>query len=475
MNSRSEKLAKNTILFAIGNLGSKLLQIFLVPFYTRVMSTAQFGTVDVLQSIVSLLLPICSLTVYEGVFRYAMEKEYDKRAVFTIGVIISAIGAGVLCCVGGAMSVFTTVEYIWIVIANTVAGFFRSLVSQYTRSIERTALFTLDNVLMTAYVLGFNIIFIVVLKQGINGYMMGYTLANALSCVFLFVVLGKDRKLNFHGVNKPLVKEMLKFSVPLIPNAVCWWLSGFIDRIIIVAQIGEAANGIYAAAHKIPSLLTVVVTIFFQAWQISANQEFKKKDIAEFYSEINQYIIALVIAVSAGLTLFCRPITSIFLGAEYQAAWQIMPLLLVAMTFFCFAQFLGSIYSANKKTSMAFVTNFIGVLVCLSLNLLLVVYFKIGILGSAIASATSYFVLWISRIISTQKIVPIKYELSKTVIATVLLLMQAVITTANIPPVFTYSVSAAITLFILFLFRNSYRSLIIFVFRFVKKILGRAK
>ena len=82
LNSRNEKLIKNVILFAIGNIGSKLLQIFLVPLYTRVMTTSEYGTVDVMQAIVSLLMPIFSFTIYEAVFRYAMEKDYDKKSVY---------------------------------------------------------------------------------------------------------------------------------------------------------------------------------------------------------------------------------------------------------------------------------------------------------------------------------------------------------------------------------------------------------
>ncbi len=473
MSERNEKLAKNTVLFAIGNLGSKLLQIILVPFYTRVMTSAEFGTADVLQAVVSLLLPIGSLTIYEAVFRYAMEKEYNKNAVFTVGVFISAIGTLIVCGIGLFVSALIDPLYVWLVIGNAVAGFLRSLLSQYTRSVEKTALFTLDNVMLTVYVLVFNITFIVAFDMGVVGYMLGYTLANVLSCAFLYVALGSARRLDVRAVNGGLVREMLWFSIPLIPNAVCWWISSFIDRIVITTVVGEAANGIYAAAHKIPSLLTVVVTIFFQAWQISANQEFRSKDIHSFYSDINGHIIATVTAISSVLILLCRPITQVFLGEEYQDAWRVMPLLLLAMTFFSFAQFLGSIYSANKKTTMAFVTNLIGVVVCLLLNLFLVVYCKVGILGSAIATSVSYFVLWITRVFSTRKIIRLNQRIGKVIPAIVLLSSQAILVTANWNASLTYGISAVITIILLAIFMENYRVLVRFSLRFVGRILGR--
>lgn len=473
MSSRNEKLVKNVILFAIGNIGSKLLQVILVPLYTRVMTSSEYGTVDIMQAVVSLLIPIFSFTIYEAVFRYAMEKEYNKKAVYSTGIVMSVLGTLILCTGGTAVSFFIDPVFVWLVVANSVAGFFRSLLSQYARAVEKTVLFTVDSVLLTVFVLILNIIFIIKLDMGIIGYMLGYILANLLSCFFLFLFLGEYRKFSLKAVTKPLVKEMMRFSLPLIPNAVCWWLSSFIDRVIITAVVGEAANGIYAAGHKIPSMLTVIVTIFFQAWQMSANQEFKKKDIADFYTEIHDQIFSVITLASSLLILFCKPITSIFLGEEYYSAWQVMPLLLVAISFFSFAQFLGSIYSANKKTGMALVTNLIGVIISLSVNIILVAVLKIGIIGSAIATVCSYFVLWNIRLKNTYKIVPIKYKTGKMILTTVILLAQAILVTISLNPIFTYILSAFAFVSLAVIFLKDIVSLIRFALSFVKKILKR--
>ena len=428
MSDRNENLAKNTVLFAIGSIGSKLLQIILVPFYTRVMTDAEFGTADILQAAVSLLLPVFSLTVYESVFRYAMEKDYDRKAVFSAGAAVTFAGVLFLCICGIGVSVFSDIEYVWLVAANTAAVAFRTLLSQYARAIDRTALFTADNILLTACVLVFNIFFISTLDMGINGYMCGYIAANAVSCAFLAVMLRKEISLNTKKITKELLKTLLIFSIPLIPNTICWWVSSFTDRIMITSMISVAENGLYAAAHKLPSLLSVVVTVFFQAWQISANEEFQKKDAAEFYSEIFEQISSCVFVLASLLMLFCRPITDIFLGEDYYSSWRYMPVLLLAMTFFAFAQFLGSIYSANKKTSMAFVTNFIAMVVNVVFNFVFIR--AVGTVGAAAATALSYLVLWIVRIFNTRGIIAVKYKLPQTVASSVLLTLQTVVITA---------------------------------------------
>lgn len=469
MADRKVNLVKNTAMFALGNLGSKLLQVFLVPYYTRTMTDAEFGTADVLQAVVALLLPLLSLTVYEAVFRYAMESDYDKNSVLSSGVAVTIIGTVFLCLAGAVTTLIYPIEFMWLVILNSVANAFRSLYSQYTRAVGKTALFTLDNVLITVYVLVFNILFISVFDLGVTGYMLGYTIANIISSLFLIFSLKGLSKVRISLIKSATVKQMLRFSIPLIPNSICWWLSSFASRLMITFYIGESANGLFAAAYKIPSLLSVIVTIFFQAWQISANEEFKKKDIADFYTEIHNYIFALIITVSSALTILCRPITSLFLGKDYQSAWGFMPTLLIAMTFFAFAQFLGSIYSANKKTGMAFITNLIGVIINLSLNFLLIK--PLGVIGCAIATAVSYFVLWISRVIDTKKIVPIKYDVFTTVTAIIILTVQSVLITCNIR--FGYLASVCGLILLLILFSHTFKELFKFAFSLIKKVLNK--
>lgn len=468
MSDRKENLVKNTALFALGNLGSKMLQIILVPYYTRVMTSAEFGTTDILQAVVALLMPIFSLTIYEGVFRFAMERGYDRKGVFSTGVLVSVMGALVLLIVGVACSLFISPRYVWLVVANTIAVIFRSLLSQYTRAINRIGLFTLDNLLITVFVLVLNIFFITEMGWGVTGYILGYTIANFLSCILLVICLGKERRVSIKSLDGFLMQEMLLFSAPLIPNAVCWWISSFVDRIIITTHLGGAANGLYAAAHKIPSLLTVIVTVFFQAWQISANEEFKKKDISAFYTEIHDQIFASITLISSLLILLCRPITDVFLGASYESAWLYMPVLLVAMTFFSFAQFLGSVYSANMRTAMALVTNIVAVVVNLVLNLILVE--RIGVLGAGIATACSYFVLWMIRIKDTRRIVKIHYRKLPMIAAVLILIGQTVLVSMNVNTTLTYSVCTVGTVLLILLFRKTFVDLLKFVGRLIRKI-----
>lgn len=467
MSDRRESLVKNTALFALGNLGSKILQVVMVPYYTRVMTSAQFGTTDILQAVVALLMPIFSLTIYEGVFRFAMERDYDREGVLTTGALVTTVGAAMLCIIGAFCCLIIPPIYVWLVVGNTVTVAFRSLFSQYARAVNRIRLFALDNILITVFVLVLNVVFITVLRWGVVGYILGYTFANLLSCLFLWLFLREDRRMSIRSLDGFLMQDMLLFSAPLIPNTICWWISGFVDRLLITARLGESVNGLYAAAHKLPSLLTVVVTVFFQAWQISANREFKKRDISQYYTEIHDQVFASVTVISSVLIWLCRPITAIFLGADYAGAWRYMPVLLLAMTFFSFAQFLGSVYSANMRTGMALVTNAVAVAVNLFLNLILIRH--IGALGAGIATACSYLTLWIVRIKDTSRIVRIHYNKQRMFTATIVLIGQAVIMSVNLNTPVIFWGCAASTLVLVWLFRKTFIGLLKFAGRLLKK------
>jgi O-antigen/teichoic acid export membrane protein len=240
---------------------------------------------------------------------------------------------------------------------------------------------------------------------------------------------------------------------------------------MIVSMVGAAANGLYAAAHKIPSLLSVVVSIFFQAWQMSANEEFKKKDIAGFYSKIFEQISACIFLLSSVLIVFSRPINSIFLGEDYGGAWVFMPPLVLSMTFFSYAQFLGSIYSANKKTNMALVTNLVGVVVNVSLNAVLIPL--IGTIGAAAATAISYLVLWVIRIVDTGKIVPMQYKTVSVVAASLIVIAQTIFVCLDLDLIVTYSVCAVGTVILVAMYRRTLVTMVKFFLGLAKKILKR--
>lgn len=429
--SRTGSLIKNTIVFAIGSIGSKLLQFLLLPLYTRVLSDAQYGTVDVLQSIATVLIPLLSLTIYDGVFRYAMDKATDKRDAFSVGMHICLLST-LIAVLGGGACLFTGAPagYVWAVVWYTVANIFYTTVSQFVRAIGHVRLYALSNILQTLLIVMFNIVFLVQLQLGIEGYMLGYTLSNAAVTLVVFLAAKLWKYYHPRLTDRQTLSRMLRYSIPLIPNAVCWWLTTTIGRMMITAFLGSEANGPFAVAFKIPSIVTIAVGIFIQAWQMSANTEFDAPDFARYNSKMFSFLQTISFLLAAFLALCSKLIISL-MGADFQDAWVYIPVMLLGIAFFTFAQFLGSLYIASKRTVMAFVTNLVAAVLNILGNLWLLP--KMGAMGAAVSIAGSYLIFWLLRLVDTRSITKLTYDLPLLMGNTVLVALICLAVTLSIP------------------------------------------
>lgn len=443
---RNKSLAKNIIIFAIGSFSSKLLQFLLIPFYTRVLTNSEYGTIDILQSTAVLLMPIISLTISEAVFRYTMDENSDKQEILSIGIILDIINIFIMSVISIIIFEITKYEYILIMFLYISTNIIRTVLSQFTRAIEKVGIYTLDNVLNILITIISNIILLTVLHQGVNGFLLGYVIGNCFSILLLLVMAKLYKYIKFKKFNVNTFKKMLRFSIPLIPTSVCWWIISSIDRWMIAANFGSGINGIYAVSHKVPTILTIIMEIFFQAWQISANKEFDKKDISNFYSDTFKYVFAIVFMSCALLTWTCKLITKLLVGAEFMGAWYYMPVLLLGTSLFSMAQFLDSIYTASKNTKMAFVTNMVAAIVNIILNIVLLK--TMGPIGVAIATAICYSVLWIYRAIDTRKTVKLKYNFEIIIPTVILSIINTIILTLQVKLWYIYSFIIIVLIFI---------------------------
>ena len=407
--SRGASLIKNTVIFAIGNFGSKVLQFILLPLYTHALSKAEYGTVDVLQNLGTLIVPIISLTIFEAVFRYAMEKSTDKKEVFSVGILITAIGTALMIAVGFILTTINVYPvYTWIVVAYAASSILQSLTAQFVRAIGKVKLYTINTFIQTLSIILINIVLILVFHMGIEGYMLGYIIGNFLSCSFLFLFVRLWSFVSLKSIKKSMIKTMLLYSIPLIPNAICWWITATIGRFMVTGYLGADKNGLFAVACRMPAIVTIVVGVFIQAWQMSANDEFQGKDFADYNKRIFKILQTFTFLFSACIIMSSKLIMS-FMDKSYYEAWMYVPILIVGICFFTFAQFLGSIYTASKKTVMAFVTNLLSAITNIILNIILIP--KWGVMGAAVSIAASYLIFWLSRIIDTSRIVKMHYPL----------------------------------------------------------------
>ncbi len=418
-------LLSNTLLISMGTFGSKILVFLMVRFYTGYLTPSDYSTADLITQTANLLFPIISIGIADGVFRFVMDKESDKKSVLTLGFWCITLGSlaflGVIPLLG---LVDDFKGYIWLIVVYTLASCYHSLCVSYLRGVGKTALFALQGILNTALVIIFNIIFLAFFSMGITGYVLSVVLADVLSTLFLII----KEKLWREFTLKPqlaILKPMLKYSIPLIPTTVFWWITSVSDRYMVNEIISSDANGLYAIAYKLPTLLTLVSTMFMQAWQYSAvvEDEGDREEHAKFFGTVWGSFQAVMFLAGAGVIAFTKPIMKILTDPDFYESWKFVPMLSIAMVFTAFASFMGTVYTLNKKSVLSFLTAFIGASSNIALNFILIP--KIGVQGAAIATVASYLLVFIIRSISVKKYIPFKFHSITLTINTLLLFICA--------------------------------------------------
>lgn len=429
--SAYKKLLKNSGIFAIGSLGSKIISILLVPFYTYVLTVDQYGTIDMIMTSISLTLPIITLSIFDATLRFTVKSEYSKKNILTSSVIVLLFGNIIF------LLVYPIIKNISIFYENInlfyLILFFQginSVFSQFSRGIGKIKEFALNGIINTFVTLVLNVILLSKFDMGITGYFISVLTANLVCNIYLMITIRMWTYFDIKSYSYTLVKQMLIYSIPLIPNALMWWIMNASDRYIIALFLGVAANGIYAVAYKIPTILNLLYSIFSQAWQLSAIEEGESKNKSQFYTNVfNVFSLVMLLGTSI-ILIFIKPVTSIVLGKDFSESWKYVPFLLLAVVFTSFSSFLGANYIALKKTRGIFKTSMIGAITNIVLNFLMIP--RMGLNGAAISTMISFIIVWIIRIYETKDFIKINFNIKNLIFTFLIISIQILVLYINI-------------------------------------------
>lgn len=418
-----KKLINNSFTFAIGNLGSKIISLILVPLYTFYLSAPEYGTVDITTTTVTMLVPIISASIFDAVLRFAMDEDESEAIILTNSVVVSSIGIIVSLLFFPILHFFDIMSsylvYIYIIL---IAQIFEKVFNQFVRAIGKVKIFALNGVLLTFTTGLYNIIFLVFLKQGISGYFIATILSYFTSIVFLILSTNLLKNIRISNFSKEVTKNMLRYSVPLVPNSVAWWLINTSSRYFILYFVGISANGLFAVASRIPALVNLINQIFTQAWQLSAIEEYNNENKSKFYSNVFKYLATFLFVGTSGIIVIIKPIFMYLFASEYYEAWIVVPFLLLGTVFSSFAGFIGTNYIAAKQSKGVLKTSIYSGIVSIILNYILIPTF--GFIGAGLSSMFSFFVLFIIRFYDTKRYVELNIRWKSIVLNIFIIFLQ---------------------------------------------------
>ncbi|MBO5204247.1 MAG: polysaccharide biosynthesis C-terminal domain-containing protein [Clostridia bacterium] len=435
--SKYKRLLSNTVILGTGTFASKVLVFLLMPLYTSILTTEQFGVADILTQTANLLIPLASVGICDGMFRFVLdtggaEDTEARKRIFSSGVLVLAVGGAATLGVVQILRAFEVFKgYILLVAAYVLCSNLHSAAANFIRAEGKTTMFAVQGIVNTVLTIALNVLFLVVFEMGTLGYVLSVVVADLCVTIGLFFAARLYRALSVRSVNKSTLKEMLKFSIPYIPTTMMWLITSASDRYIVTAYCGSAENGLYAAAYKLPTLLTLVCGVFIEAWQFSVVKDADESEREGFFSAVFKNYMGIIFMGASLIIAGSKIFTSILLADSYYESWQYVPVLVISTAFSALVSFLGSVYFLEKKSVMSMATSMAGAAINVILNFALIP--KRGAMGAAVATLISYAAVYAIRAYDTKFYVRFKLHTPKVIINTTVLILQSVVMIGEIP------------------------------------------
>lgn len=467
--SKTSYLVKNTGVLAIGTFSAKVLTFLLVPIYTAALTTAEYGSYDIVYSTCTLLVPILTFNISEAMLRFPLQEGSDVPRIARIGVVITLL-SGLLVLAGELLpGPWRGIDgYLWSAPLYLAYALYQELLL-LARGIERFKEVAVAGIVSSAGVIVLTVVFLFGLSAGLNGFYAANVLGMTLGCVYLLARLRGVlfAKASTHGSD--LARQMILYSLPLCAATVGWWLINTSGRYIVLYFCGASENGLYSVASKIPSILSVIASVFIQAWQVSGIKEME----GDAAGGDDGFLLAVFDAAEALVVLFCSllcllapTIARIMFSNEFYSAWEYVPLLLIYVVFNTMSGMWGPIFSARYDTRPIAVSTALAGIANIALGIPLT--FLFGVQGMAGASIFAGVVNWAWRGYKVRRHSNADFHMGRSLAIYAALVAQAFITISQLKSSVILTSQLVVIVWLAWLFRRIVWKMIIAGLRLIK-------
>lgn len=394
--NQKKQLMKNTIIIAIGKLSTQVISYILLPLYTAKLSPSEYGNYDFVCTLSLFLCPIITLLMEESMFRYLIDADskIQRKRIISQTIIYTFFGTVLFTILAAViMNIWTeySAAYITAIITFVISNILIGLSNALSRGLGKIKLYSVSNFILGISTIILNIVFILGINAGAEGLLWANTIANSLTAIVIFAILKLPTYIG--KLNKPLMIDMIKYSVPLVPNSISWSIINMSNRLILTNMVSSAANGIYAMASKFPNIISVVYGYFYTAWKESAARIVKEDNKNDYYNSIyhdaKRFLYAITICLIAAMP-FVFPI---FINETYDEAYIYIPIIMIATYYSNLSSFYGGIFSAYKDTKIMGSTTIVAAILNVVIMCVFVNQFKIyaACFSMLIANLIVYF------------------------------------------------------------------------------------
>lgn len=433
-NSKTENLLKNTGILAIGSFSSKVLVFLLVPLYTAVLTTEEYGAYDIILSTCTLLTPILTLNIADAMLRFPLEEGANVPRVARLGIGVTfASGLVVLAGQLAPGAPWESFAGIGFVAPLYFSNSLYQLLVVLARGVEQFKDVAVAGVLSSAIIVGLNVGLLLLLGWGLDGFFIANIAGMLVPAAYLLLrmrptLLGPSASSSRdHG----LLARMVRYSMPLGLTVLGWWMITTSGRYIVLAFCGLEANGLYSVAGKVPAILTTVASVFMQAWQVSVIKDFDRLDRDGFLLGVFDRIEMLLVLLCAILIPATPLVAAVLFQGEFYEAWRFVPFLLIYVVFNTMGGLWGPFFSARYDTGPMATSTALGGVVNIALGVALVI--PLGVQGVALASLFAGLTNWAWRGAKVRRHVDIDFHMGRSLAVYGVLCAQGAVMVAGLP------------------------------------------
>ncbi len=406
---RKKNLLHNTILLSIGTIFTKCISLVMVVLYSRWLSAGAYGDFELYMTYISLLFPIATLSCGEAVFRYLLENNALKtrQRIITTALFISVCGflVSVLIMLIFARRLLGTHFIQFFLLFAFETAF--SMAQYCARGLHKLKYYAIAAMINSFAMSVSTTILVCFLHKDLSGLLYGYIIGYACAAIFCMIAMRLDRYINIKEISWEEAGLISKYSIPLIPNSIAWWIANGSDRTIIKICLGSEFNGIYSIANKVPSLCVTLFDVFHLSWQESTSDALQQDESPEkYFTEIYNKIVPLLFSASILVLSINFILFRYIFDLKYAAGYNHVAILTVATVLSFLSQFIGGIFIGLKKTAVNGLTTVLAAFVNIIVDIALIHH--IGLYAASVSTLIAYLFLFIARKFLIHKIYKLK-------------------------------------------------------------------
>ena len=396
--SRNKDLAKNTVILTFGKICTQFVSFLLLPLYTAILEPEVYGIADLFNSYIYLIIPLVSLMLDQGLFRFLLECREDekrKKSLLSTVLLINIVEIIIYVIIYILIERFIGSKYKLFLLIDVIINILLNTFLQFSRGIGKNGIYAISSFLSASLTVVSNVVTLVFLRMGAWGLFISTVVGRAIALIVTMIFLKTWKYFDIKAYSKEEARRLLKYSLPFIPNQLSWWVVGVSDRTIISWFLNVAANGLYSVANKFSSIYITFYNIFNLSWTESVSLHINDEDSEEFLEATINTMFKLFYAVCIGIIAYMPLLFPILINKQYSQAYQQIPILMLAVLFQVIVGLYSVIYVALKKSAEIAKTSFWAAVINIGVDVALIQF--IGLYAASISTLVAYATMTIYR------------------------------------------------------------------------------